>query len=135
LIEKAGAQMMNVAGSNFESSVNIFPVKLEPEARYAYLAEMLKKHTSLPVGHAGFIGSLDKGEELLKEKKIDLAGFGRIQFADQGFIKKSVFGKKINQCLWCGGCLNDLRDPKLFSGYCTVNKKYKRPKKVNTYPL
>lgn len=128
LLEKAGVQMMNVAGSNFESSVDIFPVKSEPEARYAYLAEALKKYTLLPVGHAAFIGSLAKGEELVKEKKIDLAGFGRMQFADQSFIKKSVSGKKINQCLWCGGCLKDSRDPKLFSVYCTVNKKYKRPK-------
>jgi 2,4-dienoyl-CoA reductase-like NADH-dependent reductase (Old Yellow Enzyme family) len=128
LIEKAGVDMMNASICNFESgAVSIFPGKLEPEARYAYTAETLKKYTSLPVSHAFFVGSLEKGEELLKTRKMDLVGFGRMQFADQGFIKKSVTGGKINKCIWCGRCLGDLLDPQqLFSVHCAVNEKYKR---------
>ncbi len=128
LIEKAGARMINASGTNSESSAHFFASKLEPEARYAYLAETLKQYTFLPVGHAAFIGSLEKGDALIKEGKMDLAGFGRMQFADQGFIKKTVTGKKINRCVWCGRCLSDAGNPKLRSVHCTVNKKYKRPK-------
>lgn len=128
IIEKAGVDMMNASGTIVESSCKIFSTKLDPEARYAYWAETLKKHTSLPVGHAAFIGSLEKGEELLKTGKMDLVGFGRMQFADQGFVKKSVLDEKINKCLWCGKCSSDVTNPKFHSVYCTINKKYTRPK-------
>lgn len=129
IIEKAGVDMMNATGTINESGGPFFFAKLEPEARYAYLAQTLKKYTSLPVGHAAFIGSLKKGEDLLKEEKMDLVGFGRMQFADEGFIKKTVMRKKINKCIWCGNCLRDLRNPELLSVYCTVNEKYNRPLK------
>lgn len=128
LIEKAGVQMINASGTNSESAARFFSSKLEPEARYAYLAETLKQYTNLAVGHAAFIGSLKTAEALLKEKKMDLAGFGRMQFADQGFVKKTLTGKKINPCVWCGRCLSDSGNPELRSVHCTVNKKYKRPK-------
>lgn len=131
LIEKTGVHMINASATIAESAAHLFRGKLEPEARFAYLAETLKKYTSLPVSHAGFIGSLEKGEELLKDEKVDLVGYGRMQVADQGFVKKSVRGEKINKCIWCGKCLGDLRDPgQLFSVHCTVNKKYKRQVKI-----
>ncbi|MCL6589853.1 MAG: NADH:flavin oxidoreductase [Firmicutes bacterium] len=127
LIERAGVDMMSASLSNFESAVIYFPTKLEPEARYVYSAETLKKYTSLPIAHAAFIGSLEKGEELLRTQKTDLVGYGRMQFADQAFVKKSVMGQKVNKCVWCGKCLADLMDPtQKFMVHCTVNKKYKR---------
>lgn len=132
LIEKAGADMLNASATITESAVTLFPTPLNPEARYAYLAEILKKYSSLPVAHAAFIASLEKGEELIKEGKTDLVGYGRAQFADQGFVKKSVMGEKIHRCNWCGRCLGDLMDPgQLFSVHCSVNKRYKRQHKVN----
>ncbi len=127
LIEKAGADLMNASLSNLESVFAIFSKKLEPEASYAYLAEILKRYSSLPVGYAAFISSLKKGEELIKEGKIDLAGYGRMQFADQGFVKKTVTDGKINSCIWCAKCLKNLFNPALQCVYCTVNNKYKRP--------
>lgn len=131
LIEKAGPDMLDASATIFESSVTFFPNKLEPEGRYAYLAETLKKYTALPVGHCAFIGTLEKGEELLKEGKLDLVGYGRSQFADQGFIKKSITGEEIHKCIWCGKCLGDLMDPSQhFAVHCVVNKKYK-PIKTN----
>jgi 2,4-dienoyl-CoA reductase-like NADH-dependent reductase (Old Yellow Enzyme family) len=127
MIEKAGPDMLNASLSNFESAVIYFPAKLEPEARYVYTAETLKKHTSLPIAHAGFMGSLEKGEELLTGGKTDLVGYGRMQFADLGFVKKSVLGEKVNRCIWCGRCLGDLLDPaQNMQVHCTVNEKYKR---------
>jgi 2,4-dienoyl-CoA reductase-like NADH-dependent reductase (Old Yellow Enzyme family) len=130
LIEKAGADMMNASLTIFESDVIIFPAKLEPEGRYAYLAETLKLHTSLPVGHAAFVGTLEKGEELIRDGKTDLVGYGRMQFADEGFVKKSVSGEKINKCIWCGRCLGDLLDPEQqFAVHCSVNARYKRTSK------
>jgi 2,4-dienoyl-CoA reductase-like NADH-dependent reductase (Old Yellow Enzyme family) len=127
IIEKAGVDMMNATGTINESGGLFFFAELEPEARYAYLAQTLKKYTSLPIGHAAFIGSLEKGEILLREKKMDLVGFGRMQFADEGFVKKSIMGMDINKCKWCGNCLRDLRNPNLKSVYCSVNEKYIRP--------
>ncbi|MGE5557069.1 MAG: hypothetical protein ACM3WV_00510 [Bacillota bacterium] len=128
MVEKAGADMMNASVSNFESALKFFLAKLNPEGRYAYTAETLKKHTSLPVGHAGFIGSLVKGDELIRDQKVDFAGYGRMQIADGEFVRKSVMGGKINKCAWCGKCLGDLFDCELgFSVHCTVNEKYKRP--------
>jgi len=127
LIEKAGVDMMNASMSNFETAYDLFAVKPEPEAKYVYLAETLKKNTSLPIGHAGFIKTLEKGEELLKEGKLDLVGYGRMQFADNGFVRKSVFGEKIDRCIWCAKCLKDLFDQKIQCVYCSVNQKYKEP--------
>ncbi len=131
LIEKAGADMLNASGTNFESAVILFKGKLNPEARFAYLAQTLKKYTSLPIGYAGYIGSLEKGEELIKEGITDFVGYGRMQVADEGFVKKSVLNEKINKCVWCGKCLSDIRNPELLSVHCTINEKYKRPKKAN----
>jgi 2,4-dienoyl-CoA reductase-like NADH-dependent reductase (Old Yellow Enzyme family) len=131
LIEKAGVDMMNASTTIFESTLLLFSGNLEQEARYVYLAETLKKYTSLPISHAAFIGSLEKGEELLKDGKIDLVGYGRMQFADQGFVKKSVTGEKVNKCIWCGKCVGDLLDSELgFTVHCSVNEKYKRPKNL-----
>ena len=90
----------------------------------------MKKYTPLPIGHAAFIGSLEKGEELLRTRTLDLVGYGRMQLADQGFVKKSVVGEKINKCIWCSSCLDDLFNPAIQSVYCTVNQKYKRPKTI-----
>lgn len=125
MIEQGGADMMNASGTISESASSFFFSKPEPEAKYVYIAEELKRYTSLPVGYAAFICSLEKGEEILKKNKVDLVGFGRMQFADQSFVKKSVMGEKINKCLWCGNCLRSLRDPKLPSVTCNVNGKYK----------
>lgn len=128
IIDKTGVDMLNASGTNYESAVRFFRGKLNPEARYVYLAETLKKHTFLPIGYAGFIGSLKKGEEIISKGKADLVGFGRMQVADEGFIKKSVYGEKINKCIWCGRCLGDVHNPELLAVHCTVNKKYIRPK-------
>lgn len=128
LLEKAGVRMLNASGTNSESAARFFFSRPEPEGKYAYLAETLKRHTSLVVGHAAFLASLATGEVLIQQEKLDLAGFGRMQFADQGFVKKTVTGKKIRQCVWCGRCLNDTGNPDVRSVHCTVNKKYKRPK-------
>jgi len=127
LIEEAGVDMMSASMSVFESALRIFPTPLEPEGRYAYTAETLKKYTSLPVTHTGFMGSLEKGEELISAGDTDMVGFGRRQFADQSFVKKSVNNEKTNECVWCGRCLGDLYDPQQnFTVHCTVNRKYKR---------
>jgi len=127
LIANAGADMMSASLANFESAVVYFPTKPEPEAKFSYTVETLKKHTSLPVAHAGFICSLEKGEELLSTGKTDLVGYGRMQFADHGFVKKSVLGEKVTKCIWCGRCLGDLLDPaQNLQVHCTVNPKYKR---------
>ena len=134
MLEQAGVQMINASGTNNESAGRFFSSKLEPEGRYAYLSETVKKQTSLVVGHAAFMASLEKAEVFVKEGKMDLAGFGRMQFADQGFVRKSVFDKKINPCIWCGRCLSDAGNPELRSVYCTVNKKYKRPKTNQMIP-
>lgn len=134
MLEQAGVHMINASGTNSESAARFFSSKLEPEGRYAYLSEALKQYTSLVVGHAAFIASLEKAEALVKERKMDLAGFGRMQFADPAFVRKSVYDKKINRCIWCGRCLSDAGNPELLSVYCTVNKKYKRPKTNHMIP-
>ncbi len=129
LIEAAGIDMLNASGTIFESSLSFFMQKLQPEGRYIYLADIVKKYTSLPLGQAGYIGTLKKGDEFVKNKQLELVGYGRTQFADNEFIKNSVFNKKNNDCVWCGKCLLDLLDPQLnFEVHCTVNPNYLRPK-------
>lgn len=128
MLERTGVQMINASGTNGESAARFFISKPEPEGKYAYLSETLKQHTSMVVGHAAFMASLEKADALVKEKKMDLAGFGRMQFADQGFVRKSVYDKKVNQCIWCGRCFSDAGNPALLAVHCTVNKKYIRPK-------
>jgi 2,4-dienoyl-CoA reductase-like NADH-dependent reductase (Old Yellow Enzyme family) len=126
--EKAGIDMVNVSLTIFESAIKFINQPLEPQGRFATIAQEIRSYAGVPVGHAAFILSLEVAENLLREGKIDLVGIGRAQFADPGIIRKQLEGKKFRKCIYDGKCLEDLITPEYGISYCTVNPKYMRPK-------
>lgn len=95
--------------------------------------KFIKSKTSLPVGFAGFVDSLEKAETLIKDGIADFIGMTRAIFADNDLINKTLSGKvdRINNCLWDGNCFKDKSNPNFSRVYCCVNPKYLRPKTVN----
>lgn len=88
--------------------------------------------TSLPVGFAGFTGSLAQAEDLLGSGVADLVGMSRALFADNDLVNKSLMGRpdSVNACRFDGNCFRDKSNPNLDRVYCCVNEKYKRPELI-----
>jgi 2,4-dienoyl-CoA reductase-like NADH-dependent reductase (Old Yellow Enzyme family) len=102
-----------------------------PEVR-AMVAEQVKafrNHTSLPVGYAGFIGSLADGCRLIEEEVIDYIPMARALLADNDLVLKELSGREaeVHRCRWDGQCFKDKYNPDLDRVYCCVNPKYLRP--------
>jgi 2,4-dienoyl-CoA reductase-like NADH-dependent reductase (Old Yellow Enzyme family) len=132
LFEQAGMDLLNVSMCAGFDTPDVLIAGLEPQARYSYASRELREYASVPVGHAGFIGSLELGESLLEKGRMDLVGYGRTQFADNDFIRKCVEGrdKDIVKCIWCGECYQYLFGIGHSPSCCMVNRKYKCPKKA-----
>jgi len=92
----------------------------------------IRELTSLPVGFAGFTGSLAQAEALLELGVADLVGMSRLLADDNDLVNKSLAGKpgSVNACRFDGNCFRDKSNPQLDRVYCCVNEKYKRPASV-----
>ncbi len=134
LFEEAGLDLLNVSMCAGFDTPDVLIAGLEPQARWSYASRQLRQYASVPVGHAGFIGSLDLGERLLERGHMDLVGYGRTQFADNDFIRKCVEGreKDIVKCIWCGECYQYLLSVGHSPSCCMVNGRYKCKKKTMT---
>lgn len=92
----------------------------------------IREVTSLPVGFAGFTGTLAQAEALLELGVTDLVGMSRALFADNDLVNKSLAGKpsSVNACRFDGNCFRDKSNPNLDRVYCCVNDNYKRPESI-----
>lgn len=127
-LEEAGVDMFNISVSVSETTGRVFRGKLEPQGRYAYLAEKMREYTELRIAHALFIGDLANANEILKNKRIDLIGMGRAQFADPYLVKKTFEGREgdIVKCAWDNACLFSFAGKGENYVHCIRNPKYKR---------
>ncbi|WP_338639774.1 NADH:flavin oxidoreductase [Burkholderia pyrrocinia] len=102
-----------------------------PETRQLLLSGVrsIRSTVSIPIGFAGFVGSLSEIEALVADGTADLVGMTRALFADNDLILKSVAGQAhlINACRFDGNCFRDKSNPNLDRVYCCVNPNYRRP--------
>ena len=120
LLEKAGADAINVtAGLEMWSPMTIPPYNY-PKGILAPLAEKVKKSVKVPVIAVGKI-DLPLGERLVKEGKADFIAMGRQLLADPHLPNKAREGRPedIRSCIFCNNCLYTGREGKIRA--CTVN--------------
>lgn len=105
----------------------------EIQRQFVEGVSLIKSLTALPVGYAGFIGSLQEAETQLQQGHCDLIGMSRALFADNELISKSLAGREdqVNQCRFDGNCFRDKSNPQLDRVYCCVNERYKRPAHIH----
>ena len=107
----------------------------EPHGLNAGLSEIVKKHTSIPVGVVGGINSPELAEEILRKGQADYIVLGRQSLADPEFVNKAASGRPdfIRRCVRCYKCFpgspeegyDDLPFVSMelaqIVGYCTLN--------------
>ncbi|MGN7980287.1 oxidoreductase [Burkholderia sp. 22313] len=102
-----------------------------PETRRLLLegVRSIRSTVSIPIGFAGFVGSLSEVETLVADGTTDLVGMTRALFADNDLIRKSVAGQAhlVDACRFDGNCFRDKGNPDLDRVYCCVNPNYRRP--------
>lgn len=124
IFECAGIDMLNVSLSIGETSSRILCRQFSKEGIYSDVSKEIKQYATKPIAHAGFIASLETGERLLRENKMDLVGMGRAQIADPLLVQKSLHGHEteINRCRWDFSCIKSLHDNNINKLVCSINK-------------
>lgn len=129
LLETAGVDLIEVSMCTHDTFKRFIDEPLFMENYFQEQVKKIRSYSRVPVGFAGFIGSIEKAESLLANNTCDIVGMARALFADNNLIIKTLNGKEneIDQCLWDGKCYKDKANPKYNRVYCCVNPKYKRP--------
>lgn len=104
LIEKAGADALDVSVGNAFTSRYITQPSMVPHAFVADIARQFKDAVSIPVAVAGRINDPLIAESLLATGKADLISMGRASLADPEFPQKVKEGR-LDDILYCVGCL------------------------------
>lgn len=107
LVEKAGADLINVSNGIYESGqTNIEPVSFQ-EGWRIHLAEAVKARVKIPVLAGGVIRHPDFANQLLASGKTDFVWVGRGMLADPHWAVKSLRGQadKIRPCISCNHCI------------------------------
>lgn len=140
LLQDVVAALENAGTSAIMCSITIketfrYMLSAHPTIQQQFVegVRLIKSFTSLPVGYAGFIGSLQEAENQLQLGHCDLIGMSRALFADNDLINKSLAGHedKVQQCRFDGNCFRDKSNPQLDRVYCCVNEHYKRPAHIH----
>ena len=109
LLEKAGADIINVSAGVLESTERTIPPQAQPRGCNIGLAAAIKQSVNIPVIGAGRIKTLQEADALLREKKVDLVAMGRALIADPELLKKAQVGGNIRPCIACNqGCIGRL---------------------------
>ena len=104
LMEKAGANVLDVSVGNAYTSRYITQPSMVPHAFIADIAEQFKKSVSIPVAVAGRINDPLIAESMLIMGKADLISMGRASLADPEFPQKAKEGR-LDDIIYCIGCL------------------------------
>lgn len=102
-----------------------------PELRLELATQVkhLRARATVPVGFAGFVGSLEQGCALLDDGVVDFIAMARALLADNDLVRKELEGREeeVHRCLWDGTCFRDKYNPRFQRVHCCVNPRYKRP--------
>lgn len=129
LFERAGVDIFEasfcVADTFSRLGENSEGFRTELEAQ----VKQLRSWATVPVGFAGFIGSLRESCELIEAGVVDFVALARALLADNDLVRKELEGREdeVHRCLWDGKCFRDKYNPRYQRVHCCVNPKYKRP--------
>jgi 2,4-dienoyl-CoA reductase (NADPH2) len=130
--EAAGAQAFNVTGGWHETLVPQLPGSV-PFGAYTYLAQGIKRETSVPVFASNRITTPEQAEELLANGICDVVSVGRALIADPDWPEKARVGKgtQIRPCVGCmQGCLDRLFTMKAVECLCNPQAGYEGKRHV-----
>ncbi|WP_019240272.1 MULTISPECIES: oxidoreductase [Bacillus] len=122
IIEKAGADMHNLAIGWHESSVPLTTKEI-PDGHWSWVSEKIKTVTDIPVATGYRETDPDVMELILKNHRADIIAGLRYNIADPDFAKKVCQGRPedINKCICCCRCLDDVVSQGKALEYCGVN--------------
>lgn len=118
--EMIDAISVTVSGSSSPLSHSIEPISY-PQGWRDYIFEAVKRIVSKPIIATGVIREPSYAEKLLEEDKLDFIGSFRNFLADPNWANKAKNNEitKINHCISCVRCIEDLRQGLYVS--CSVN--------------
>lgn len=121
LLEKAGADLLNVSCGIYESGQMCIEPASFDEAWRISLAAAVKKEVKIPVVGGGVIRHPETAEKILASKQADLVWVGRGMIADPCWAEKATSPKKptIRPCISCNTCIDTVN--KGLHLRCTVN--------------
>jgi len=120
ILEKTGADVLNVSACNYESAHLNMPAYYREEGCFIHLARDVKKAVSVPVCAVGRIRRAQMAEDLLARGDADLVCMGRTLIADPYLPNKIRDGKEedIRPCLSCNRCIESIASGPIV---CAVN--------------
>ncbi len=86
IFEEAGVDLLDISGG-FCGYIN---PNIKEQGYFSEITEAIKKNTSIPIILTGGIKNVDIAEELLKNKKADMIGVGRVMLKDARWAEKSI---------------------------------------------
>ena len=134
ILEKEGLDYVSVSFGVYGADRMTIPSMYEEQGVFAYLAEAVKKHVSIPVITVGRLKDPVMADRIIKEGKADLVAMGRAQIADPELASKAREGKlaDIRPCIAdCMGCIEEVWRQAKAGGWptgasCTVNPRVGR---------
>ena len=122
MLEQAGVHMIQAAQANHTGNMGdtIPPMGTVPYNWTLPVAEQIKQAVSIPVATVGRVITLENGEQILREGKADVIGYGRSLLADPDIPRKAEQDEPVRECLNCNlGCVDALRGRRYLS--CVLN--------------
>ncbi|MEG2291477.1 MAG: FAD-dependent oxidoreductase [Clostridium sp.] len=108
LLEKSGADALNVTCGTYETITTFMEPTSFPEGWRLYLAETIKKSVNIPVFGNTVIRNPKYAEEILENGSVDFIAMGRSYLADPHWTKKALEGRdsEIRKCISCLRCVD-----------------------------
>lgn len=131
MLEMAGAVAITCSMSIGQTFAAMLRYSPEANDRLRRGVATLRPATRLPLGFAGFVGSLAEAEAAMDLTGADFIGMTRALFADNDLVAKTVAGQPVDRCRFDGNCFRDKGNPQLDRVYCCVNPKYLRPSHIS----
>ncbi len=105
IFEKAGIQLFTVnAGGALVGYNYMSDNGRQPEGWKTHLAQIVKRHVSVPVAASGNIRHADYAHRLIMDGRCDIIAMGRTLLADPEWVKKVAEGRE-NELRYCVSCL------------------------------
>lgn len=107
LLEKSGADALNVTCGTYETITTFMEPTSYPEGWRVYLAETVKKSVNIPVFGNAVIRNPKYAEEILQNESVDFIAMGRSFLADPYWVQKAFEGREseIRKCISCLRCV------------------------------
>lgn len=105
----SGVDIISVGAGTYASMEHMAPKLSMGIGLHVHLAKEIRESVDAAVICSDNIRSLEYAEKIISEKKADLVAICRPQVADPFFIKKSIQGEPVVECIDCGKCLYFLR--------------------------